>query len=77
MLQPAAAPLRLGTVATAVDFLSQVGPTSRALAEAEPDQHPALLDGLRTALAAHADPDGELRLSGAVWLVTARANADP
>ena len=64
--------VRLGSVESAVDFLSQVGPASRAFAEAPPDLRPALIAALHRALAAHESPDGAV-LGGAIWLVSARA----
>ena len=71
-IEPVTASVPLGVVSDAVVMLSEVGPASRAMAEASADARPKLADGLRTALAPHAGPDGVVRLGGAIWVVTAR-----
>ncbi len=56
--------------ATAVDFVGQVGPVSRAVTEAGPDARPALVAALDEALVPYDGPEG-VELGGAVWLVSA------
>jgi len=58
-------------VAEALDFMQQVGPLSRALAELDEHTAPRALDAVREALAVHATPTG-LDLGAACWLVSAR-----
>jgi len=55
----------------ALDFMQQVGPLSRALADLDEQTAPQALDAVRQALAAHATPAG-LDLGAACWLVSAR-----
>ena len=63
--------MRLGPVDQAVDFVQQLGPVFRALADASSDQRAAVEQSLRTTLARHGPDD--VRLGGGVWLVSARA----
>jgi SAM-dependent methyltransferase len=55
----------------ATDFLLEIGPTSRALAEAEPDARAAVAGAVREVMAAHWTPQG-VRMGCAVWVVVAR-----
>lgn len=64
--------MRLGDLPAALDFVSQIGPASRALNEADAERRPALIEALRAALGAHDGPDGVV-LGGAIWLVSARS----
>jgi SAM-dependent methyltransferase len=73
-LEPLEAQLTMGgatTVDEAVDFTLETGPTSRLLAEASPDIRSRVREDLRTVLAPYAKHN-EVRLGGAVWIVTAR-----
>jgi len=56
----------------AMDFLQQVGPLSRALAELDEPAQTAARDAARQALSPYATDHG-LDLDGACWLVSARA----
>lgn len=56
----------------ALEFLQQVGPLSRALAELEGDAATRALTAAREALASHLTPAG-LDLGAACWIVHARA----
>lgn len=58
----------------AVEFLLQMGPAGRALhdANAGPELVAKVAASMREALAPHTGPEG-LRMTGAVWLVTATA----
>jgi SAM-dependent methyltransferase len=60
-----------GSLADAVDYLLQIGPTARLLADATPEQKSAVAAALSTALAPHLTPDG-VAFQGAAWLVTAK-----
>ena len=71
-IEPHRAAMTLGDLQAAVEFVTQVGPTSRALAQAEPLRRPALVEALRSALEPHGGPEGVV-LEGAIWLVAARA----
>ena len=64
--------MRLGDLAAAVDFVTQIGPAARLLGEADVEQRPALIAALRGALAPHDGPAGVV-LGGAIWLVSARS----
>lgn len=56
----------------ALDFMQQVGPLSRALADLDEQTAPRALDTVRQALASHATSAG-LDLGAACWLVCARS----
>jgi SAM-dependent methyltransferase len=58
----------------AVEFLVQMGPSGRALQEANagPELVAKVVASMREALAPHTGPEG-VRMMGAVWLVTATA----
>jgi SAM-dependent methyltransferase len=71
VIEPHRTDIDLGDLTQALDFVRQVGPASRALADADPAQRPALLDALRRALAAREDGGGNVVLGGAIWLVSA------
>jgi hypothetical protein len=71
-IEPHRTTMLLGSIAEAVDFLTQVGPAARSVAEAEPQTRPLLLDALRSALATYDSASGVV-LQGAIWLVSARA----
>ncbi|MCW6509600.1 class I SAM-dependent methyltransferase [Lichenifustis flavocetrariae] len=73
-IEPHHTRMNLGSPTAALDFLTQVGPASRALGDAEPENRPALIDAVRSALASHDGPDG-IVLGGAIWLVSARTAA--
>jgi SAM-dependent methyltransferase len=60
-----------GDVAEAAGFIIQMGPASRALAEADEATMAAAQAAIREALVAHRDGDG-VALTGAIWLVGAR-----
>ncbi len=66
---PLAAP---GQIAVAAEFATRVGPLARALAAADPALRPAARQAVATALHAHDGPAG-IRLSGSIWIVSARA----
>ena len=73
-LEPHEAQLTMGeatTVDEAVDFTLEIGPISRLLAEANPDIRSRVREDLRTVFAPYAKQN-EIRLGGAVWIVTAR-----
>ena len=70
-VEPHSTRLHLGDRSAALDFLTQVGPGSRALGEAPPAARPLLRRALDDALAAHEGADG-VGLGGAIWLVSAR-----
>lgn len=58
--------------ADAVEFLSRIGPASRALAGAAPDGRPQLLSRLAKTLAEH-ETGGQIQFPAAAWIWTARA----
>lgn len=61
------------SVADAVDFLSQMGPTAQPLAEADEDTRRKVIEAAHTAYARFADgPDQPPRLEFGAWIVTAR-----
>ena len=60
-----------GGVDEATEFLLEIGPTARALAEADPDARAAVAGAVREVVAAHAAPGG-VAMDCAVWLVVAR-----
>jgi SAM-dependent methyltransferase len=55
-----------------VDFVLQIGPTARAMADAEPSVVEAVRGAVREALEPHFR-DGILRLGSATWIVQARS----
>jgi SAM-dependent methyltransferase len=55
-----------------VDYMSQIGPTARAMREAPAEAAARAQVALREALARHVGPDG-VALHGSVWIVTARS----
>ena len=55
----------------AVEFLMQMGPAARMLAEASQDTRAAAAAAIQEALAPHIRPDG-IALGAATWLVNAR-----
>lgn len=57
----------------AVEFLLQMGPTSRLLREADPKLLPQVAAAVRSALEPYHGPDG-VQMTGAVWVVTATAS---
>jgi hypothetical protein len=66
--------LRLGAGASieeTVDFLLQMGPTSRALREADPALIPAVAAAVGEALKPFYGPRG-VEMASAAWIVTAR-----
>jgi ubiquinone/menaquinone biosynthesis C-methylase UbiE len=72
--EPHDAQLRMGgatTVDEAVDFTLEIGPISRLLADVSTDIRSRVTEDLRTALTPYAK-EKEVRLGGAVWVVTAR-----
>ena len=74
-IEPHQTRMNLGSLTAALDFVTQVGPSSRALGDAEPEARPALIAALRSALAARDSPDGVV-LGGAIWLVSARTSSE-
>lgn len=60
-------------VEEALDFLLEVGPASRALAEATEEEKQAAMRSLRHALQEHEGEAG-VELEAAAWLVSARSN---
>lgn len=60
-----------GGVDEATEFLLEIGPTARALAEADPALRDAVAGSVREVLAAHAGTGG-VAMDCAVWLVVAR-----
>lgn len=56
----------------AAEFLMQMGPAGRMLAEASQETRAAAAEAIGEALAPHLRPDG-LRLGAAAWIVTARS----
>jgi SAM-dependent methyltransferase len=59
------------TPAEVIDFVLQIGPTARALAEADAATTERVRDAVRVALEPHFQ-DGLLRLGTATWIVSAR-----
>ena len=53
-------------------FMMELGPASRLIAAQELDPAP-IADALKQKLASLADPEGQVRMKAAVWIVTARA----
>jgi SAM-dependent methyltransferase len=60
-----------GDLRTSVGLALRVGPLGGMLRET-PDKRDAVVDAIRTALAAHEGPDG-VKLDSATWIVSARA----
>jgi hypothetical protein len=60
-----------GSLDEAVEFVTELGPTSRLLAEAEGRLRDAAIAEIREALRSHHDGDA-LHLDAATWVVTAR-----
>jgi len=60
-----------GDPATAASAVALVGPASRALRDQPDEVRAAAIGAIATAITPHA-VEGEIRLGGAVWLVTAR-----
>ncbi len=58
----------------AVEFLMQMGPAARMLAEASQDTRAAAAAAIQEALTPHIRPDG-IRLGAATWIVSARRGA--
>jgi SAM-dependent methyltransferase len=54
-----------------LDFVLQIGPTARLLADAPPEKIQAVREAVREALVPHFE-DGVLRLGSATWIVSAR-----
>jgi ubiquinone/menaquinone biosynthesis C-methylase UbiE len=74
-VEPVEMPLHIGGAATldeAVAYSLQIGPASRAMADAPDDLKPALESALREALAPFATAKGVFA-DGAAWVVSARA----
>jgi SAM-dependent methyltransferase len=61
-----------GPLEQTVEFLLEMGPTGRALRDADPGLRPTVAAAVREAIAPFHTPEG-LRMSGAAWLVTGRA----
>jgi SAM-dependent methyltransferase len=71
-MRPFDTPLTLGdTLDDAVAYLQEFGPISRLLNEATPPQREAAAKAIREAMAPYAKSP-PVRLTGAVWLVTAK-----
>lgn len=60
--------------ADVIDFVLKIGPTARALADAEPSTVDAVRSAVREALEPHFR-DGVLRLGSSTWIVSARPGA--
>jgi hypothetical protein len=56
------------------EFLMQMGPAARMLAEASQDTRAAAAEAIGEALAPHIRPDG-IRLGAATWIVSAQTGA--
>ncbi len=70
-IEPLETRLRVAdTLDSAMSFLQQVGPLSRALEELDAADRERAMTAAREALAPHAGPDG-LKLGAACWLVSA------
>jgi hypothetical protein len=61
-----------GPADRAAEFAMQMGPLTRALADSTPEQRQVAEAAVLAALRAHEGTTG-LRLTGGVWLVSARA----
>jgi SAM-dependent methyltransferase len=72
--EPFDVPIALGTRAEALELLSEIGPASRLLAEADDDARDAALLALDRALAGH-ERHGEVMLDGGVWIFRAGSRA--
>ena len=73
--EPFDALLSAGPLASAVELLRNVGPTARLLADADVPTVARATEAIERALREHL-VEGEVRLRGGVWIVTAR-NAAP
>jgi SAM-dependent methyltransferase len=74
-LAPRDVPMRIappGQVDAAAEFATRVGVLARALADADPALRARVRQAVADALRPHDGPDGVV-LSGAIWLVSARA----
>jgi SAM-dependent methyltransferase len=74
VIEPREFSSRLGgalTLDEAVDFVFEIGPTARFLAEADPALAPAMRSAVRDALASFVTDDG-VRAPMRTWIVTAR-----
>lgn len=73
--QPFEAPVVLGpTLEVASDRVTRFGPAYRVVkAAGEEEARPVAIPAIARALAPHAAPDGSIVMTGAVWIVTARA----
>lgn len=69
-IEPFDATLSLGTRSDAVDLVSQIGPTGRLLTEADEHARATAERALDEALSDH-EVDGDVGLTGAVWIVSA------
>ena len=49
----------------------RIGPAARFAREMGPDRLPAILDAIERSLAPLADPDGQVRVNGSTWVVSA------
>jgi SAM-dependent methyltransferase len=76
-IQPRSLPVcfaEAGGAPEAARFVMQIGPTSRALAEASEADRTAAEEALREALGRY-DNEGRVELGGEIWLVAARAGS--
>lgn len=65
-------PLSLGTTArSAAQFALQVGPVSRFARESGVEHLPTILDAVERAFAPLAEAEGQVRLNGSTWIVSA------
>ena len=66
------AEIRLGdTARAAAETALRIGPTSRLVREVGVEHEPLIRDAVERALAPLAAPDGQLRLNGSTWIVSA------
>ena len=72
VLAPVDATMVSGTASEVAAFALQMGPVTRAMADASPEQRQAAEAAVHAALEREAGPDG-VRLAGGVWLVSAKA----
>jgi SAM-dependent methyltransferase len=66
------APLPIGTRTSALHFISRIGPVSRLLAGATPEQQAMAISAIDQALGAY-EADDLVALGAGVWIVSARA----
>lgn len=66
------AAVRLGdTPRSAAEGAMRIGPTSRLAREIDTEHHPLIRDAVERALSSLAAPDGQVRLNGSAWVVSA------